>query len=65
MMRLRPDRHTPRRDSRPRHGAPESRSPEQLQADTVIQEGDLVHVLVREEDLPAAEAVFAKGPEEL
>jgi trk system potassium uptake protein TrkA len=33
-------------------------------ADTVIQEGDLVHVLVREEDLPAAEVVFAKGPEE-
>jgi trk system potassium uptake protein TrkA len=30
----------------------------------VLQEGDLVHVLVRDADLPAAEAVFARGPED-
>jgi trk/ktr system potassium uptake protein len=33
-------------------------------ADTVLQEGDLVHVLLRESDLAGAEAVFAAGPEE-
>jgi trk system potassium uptake protein TrkA len=33
-------------------------------AETVLQEGDLVHVVIREEDLPAAEVVFAAGPEE-
>jgi trk system potassium uptake protein TrkA len=32
--------------------------------DTVIQEGDLVHVVMREADTAAVEAVFAKGPEE-
>ncbi len=32
--------------------------------DTVIQEGDLVHVIMREADTAAVEAVFAKGPEE-
>jgi trk system potassium uptake protein TrkA len=32
--------------------------------DTVIQDGDLVHVLVRDEDLAGAEAFFAHGPEE-
>jgi trk system potassium uptake protein len=32
--------------------------------DTVIQEGDLVHVIMRESDTAAVEAVFAKGPEE-
>jgi trk system potassium uptake protein TrkA len=33
-------------------------------AETVLQEGDLVHVVIREEDLAAAEAVFDAGPEE-
>jgi trk system potassium uptake protein TrkA len=33
-------------------------------AETVIQEGDLVHILVRDADLPAAEALFARGPED-
>ncbi|HEY2834765.1 MAG TPA: TrkA family potassium uptake protein [Sporichthyaceae bacterium] len=33
-------------------------------AETVLQEGDLVHVVVREDHLVAAEAVFAAGPEE-
>jgi trk system potassium uptake protein len=32
--------------------------------DTVIQEGDLVHVVMREAETAAVEAVFAKGPEE-
>ncbi|WP_042414097.1 potassium channel family protein [Streptacidiphilus anmyonensis] len=32
--------------------------------DMVLQEGDLVHVMVRTADLEAVEAVFAKGPEE-
>jgi len=32
--------------------------------DTVLQEGDLVHVVMRESDTAAVEAVFAKGPEE-
>jgi trk system potassium uptake protein TrkA len=32
--------------------------------DTVLQEGDLVHVIMREADTAAVEAVFAKGPEE-
>ena len=33
-------------------------------ADTVLQEGDLVHMMMRTADLEAVEAVFAKGPEE-
>jgi trk system potassium uptake protein TrkA len=33
-------------------------------AETVLQEGDLVHVVIREEDLAAAEAIFAAGPGE-
>jgi trk system potassium uptake protein TrkA len=33
-------------------------------AETVVQEGDLVHILVRDADLTAAEALFARGPEE-
>jgi trk system potassium uptake protein TrkA len=33
-------------------------------ADTVLQDGDLVHVVIREEHLAAAEAIFAAGPEE-
>jgi trk system potassium uptake protein TrkA len=33
-------------------------------AETVLQEGDLVHVVVREEHLAVAEEVFAAGPEE-
>jgi len=33
-------------------------------AETVVQEGDLVHILARDADLPAAEALFARGPEE-
>jgi trk system potassium uptake protein TrkA len=32
--------------------------------DTVLQEGDLVQVIMRESDTAAVEAVFAKGPEE-
>ena len=31
---------------------------------TVIQEGDLVHVMVADKDLPTVEAVLAKSPEE-
>jgi len=33
-------------------------------AETVLQEGDLVHVIIREEHLAAAEEIFAAGPEE-
>ncbi|GAA1232780.1 TrkA family potassium uptake protein [Kitasatospora nipponensis] len=33
-------------------------------AQTVVQEGDLVQVMVRRSDLAAVEAAFAKGPEE-
>jgi trk system potassium uptake protein len=33
-------------------------------SDTVLQEGDLVHVIMRESETDAVEAVFAKGPEE-
>ena len=33
-------------------------------AETVLQEGDLVHMMMRVADLEAVEAVFAKGPEE-
>jgi trk system potassium uptake protein TrkA len=33
-------------------------------ADTVLQEGDLVHVIMRESETSAVEAVLAKGPEE-
>jgi trk system potassium uptake protein TrkA len=33
-------------------------------ADTVLQEGDLVHVLLREDTAARAEAVFGAGPEE-
>ncbi|MFC1418622.1 potassium channel family protein [Streptacidiphilus cavernicola] len=33
-------------------------------AETVLQEGDLVHMMMRTADLEAVEAVFAKGPEE-
>jgi len=33
-------------------------------AETVLQEGDLVHVVVREDQLSAAEVAFAAGPEE-
>jgi trk system potassium uptake protein TrkA len=33
-------------------------------AETVVQEGDLVHILVRDSDLAAAEALFARGPED-
>jgi trk system potassium uptake protein TrkA len=33
-------------------------------ADTVLQEGDLVHVVAREDQLATAEDVFAAGPEE-
>lgn len=32
--------------------------------DTVLQEGDLVHVLVRDDELDAAETEFARGPED-
>jgi trk system potassium uptake protein TrkA len=32
-------------------------------AETVIQEGDLVHILAPADDLPTAEALFARGPE--
>ncbi|MGH3342871.1 MAG: TrkA C-terminal domain-containing protein, partial [Carbonactinosporaceae bacterium] len=32
-------------------------------ADTVLQEGDLVHVVMREADAAQVEAVFSKGPE--
>jgi trk system potassium uptake protein len=32
--------------------------------DTVLQEGDLVHVIMRDSDTASVEAVFAKGPEE-
>jgi trk system potassium uptake protein TrkA len=31
-------------------------------SDTVYQEGDLVHIVVREADLPAAEAVLGAAP---
>jgi trk system potassium uptake protein TrkA len=31
---------------------------------TVVQEGDLVHVTLRRTDLSAVEAAFAQGPEE-
>lgn len=31
---------------------------------TVLQEGDLVHVMLRSDEVGAVEAVFAKGPEE-
>ncbi|MGQ0465845.1 MAG: potassium channel family protein [Sporichthyaceae bacterium] len=31
--------------------------------DSVLQEGDLVHVLVTENDIAAAERIFARGPE--
>ncbi|MDR3031646.1 MAG: TrkA C-terminal domain-containing protein, partial [Kitasatospora sp.] len=30
----------------------------------VVQEGDLVHVMLRRNELTAVEAAFAKGPEE-
>jgi trk system potassium uptake protein TrkA len=33
-------------------------------AETVLQEGDLVHMMMRVADLEAVEAVFAKGPED-
>ena len=33
-------------------------------ADTVLQEGDLVHVMMRSEDMEKVEAAFADGPEE-
>jgi trk system potassium uptake protein TrkA len=33
-------------------------------SDMVLQEGDLVHVMLRTHELEAVEAVFAKGPEE-
>ncbi|MEZ0089579.1 TrkA family potassium uptake protein [Streptacidiphilus sp. EB129] len=33
-------------------------------SETVLQEGDLVHMMMRTHDLAAVEAVFAKGPEE-
>jgi trk system potassium uptake protein TrkA len=33
-------------------------------AETVLQEGDLVHMMMRIADLETVEAVFAKGPEE-
>jgi trk system potassium uptake protein TrkA len=33
-------------------------------ADTVIQEGDLIHVVMREADTSRVETVFGKGPEE-
>ncbi|MEY9844886.1 TrkA family potassium uptake protein [Streptacidiphilus sp. MAP5-3] len=32
--------------------------------DMVLQEGDLVHMMMRTNDLDAVEAIFAKGPEE-
>jgi trk system potassium uptake protein TrkA len=32
--------------------------------DTVIQEGDLIHVAMRESDTSRVESVFGKGPEE-
>jgi trk system potassium uptake protein TrkA len=31
---------------------------------TVLQEGDLVHVMMRTDEIDKVEAVFAKGPEE-
>jgi trk system potassium uptake protein TrkA len=31
---------------------------------TVLQEGDLVHVMMRPEDVAEVEAAFAEGPEE-
>jgi trk system potassium uptake protein TrkA len=31
--------------------------------DTVLQEGDLVHILVLEDELPEAERIFLRGPE--
>jgi trk system potassium uptake protein TrkA len=34
------------------------------QQDTVLQEGDLVHLVVRSADLEQVEALFAKAPEE-
>jgi trk system potassium uptake protein TrkA len=33
--------------------------------DTVIQEGDLVHVIMREDSIEKVEAVFNSPPEEL
>jgi trk system potassium uptake protein TrkA len=33
-------------------------------ADMVLQEGDLVHMMLRTSDVEAVEAVFSKGPEE-
>jgi trk system potassium uptake protein TrkA len=33
-------------------------------SETVLQEGDLVHMMMRTADLEAVEAVFAKGPED-
>jgi trk system potassium uptake protein TrkA len=33
-------------------------------AQTVLQEGDLVHVMLRTDEVAAVEAAFAKGPEE-
>jgi trk system potassium uptake protein TrkA len=32
-------------------------------AETVLQEGDLVHVMLRDDTAATAEAVFASGPE--
>jgi trk system potassium uptake protein TrkA len=32
--------------------------------DTVIQEGDLIHVVMRESDTSRVETLFGKGPEE-
>ena len=32
--------------------------------DTVIQDGDLVHVVMREDQAERVEAVFARGPQE-
>lgn len=31
---------------------------------TVLQEGDLVHVMMRTDEVDTVEAAFAKGPEE-
>lgn len=31
---------------------------------TVLQEGDLVHVMMRTDEIDKVEAVFAEGPEE-
>jgi trk system potassium uptake protein TrkA len=32
-------------------------------ADTVLQEGDLIHVAMAAAEIGAVEAIFAKGPE--